>query len=217
MTKLVARSVTHSFGSALALKDVDLTIGDSEFVTLIGPSGCGKTTLLNMFAGFLRPSQGSCEDRHGPIAGPSPSRTVVFQDYALFPWLNVYANIATGLEAKGLDRKTVDAAVSHWLSLVGLGHIADRYPAQLSGGMKQRVAIARALALEPEIVLMDEPFGALDLLTREALQEEVLRISGEASGSFMLITHSVDEAVFMIDRIAVMSQSPGRIVELVDV
>ncbi|MGE0852697.1 MAG: ABC transporter ATP-binding protein [Hyphomicrobiaceae bacterium] len=217
MTTLTSRSVTHSFGSTLVLQDVDLTIDDSEFVTLIGPSGCGKTTLLNLFAGFIHPQHGTCQDRNGLIRGPSSSRTVVFQEYALFPWLDVHANLAAGLEAKGLDRQKIDAAVSYWLSLVGLGHVASRYPSQLSGGMKQRVAIARALALDPEIILMDEPFGALDLLTREALQEEVLRIRGEASGSFMLITHSVDEAVFMSDRIAVMSHSPGRIVEMVTV
>jgi len=142
---------------------------------------------------------------------------VIFQEYALFPWMNVHANIAAGLQAKGLNKRECDRRVSHWLSLVGLGDVGSRYPAQLSGGMKQRIAIARALALEPEIVLMDEPFGALDLMTRETLQDEVLRIRGETSGSFMLITHSVDEAVFMSDRIVVMSPSPGRIIATVNV
>lgn len=213
MQTLSANSVTHQFGSTTVLSGVNLTVEDNEFVSLIGPSGCGKTTLLNLFAGFVRPSSGSCSDRHGPIERPSPARTVVFQEYALFPWMSVQRNVASGLEAKGLPRQQVSAQVDRWLDLVRLRAVSDRYPGQLSGGMKQRIALARAMALEPEVILMDEPFGALDLLTRESLQEEVLRIRASTSGSFVLITHSVDEAVYMSDRIVVMSHSPGRVLE----
>lgn len=214
---LAAHSVTHQYGATTVLSSVDLSVKDGEFVSLIGPSGCGKTTLLNLFAGFIKPSTGSCADRHGSIERPSPSRAVVFQEYALFPWMTVQQNVASGLEAKGLPRSSIDERVNRWLELVRLGSVASRYPGQLSGGMKQRVALARAMALEPEIILMDEPFGALDLLTRESLQEEVLRIRGSTSGSFVLITHSVDEAVFMSDRIVVMSHSPGGVREIIDV
>jgi NitT/TauT family transport system ATP-binding protein len=199
------------------LQHIDLDIRPGEFLTIIGPSGCGKTTLLNLIGGFLRPTTGSISKDGDEIAGPGPDRTMVFQDYALFPWLTVANNVAFGLRAKGVKKPELGQHVQHFLGLVGLAGFADAYPPQLSGGMRQRVSIARALAPDPDVVLMDEPFGALDSITRDRLQEELLAIWGKSRKTFVLITHNIEEAVFLSDRIVVMGSSPGRVRSVMDI
>lgn len=200
-----------------ALTDVDLEINDHEFVCAIGPSGCGKTTLLNMIAGFLKPTLGSVTSHGAPIDGPGPDRGVVFQEYALFPWLSARRNVEFGLKQQGVERSQRRARAEALLALVGLGHAGDRYPFELSGGMRQRVAVARALATEPRVLLMDEPFAAIDALTRALLQDELLRVWRELKLSIFFITHNIEEAVFLAQRVVVMSPHPGRIQEIVDI
>ena len=194
-----------------ALQNVDLDIKAGEFISIVGPSGCGKTTLLNLLAGFTQPTSGAVLKHGRPIRGPGPDRTMMFQDYALFPWLTVRDNIAFGLGAKQLSKAARDERADHFIDLVGLSGFADAYPSQLSGGMRQRVSIARALAPEPDAVLMDEPFAALDSLTRDQLQEELLRIWSRCRTTFVLITHNIDEAIYLGDRVVVVSRRPGRI------
>ncbi|MCC8953582.1 ABC transporter ATP-binding protein [Bradyrhizobium sp. Pear77] len=200
-----------------ALQEVNLEIGAGEFLSIIGPSGCGKTTLLNLIAGFIEPTSGRVLKKGAEIVGPGPDRTMMFQDYALFPWLTVADNIAFGLGAQRLSASERDARVRHFISLVGLDGFEKAYPSQLSGGMRQRVSIARALAPDPDVVLMDEPFAALDSLTRDRLQEELLAIWSRAQKTFVLITHNVEEAVFLSDRVVVMGSRPGRIHSVIDV
>jgi NitT/TauT family transport system ATP-binding protein len=194
-----------------ALRDANLRLAKGEFVCLIGASGCGKSTLLRIVAGFEQPSQGEALMWGKPIAGPAPDRGMVFQDYGLFPWLNVRRNIAFGPTARGLAATEVNATADRFISLVGLQRFAEAYPHQLSGGMKQRVAIARVLANDAELVLMDEPFGALDAMTRERLQDELLDIWQRTGLTVMFVTHSIEEAIFLADRVVVMSPGPGRI------
>ena len=194
-----------------ALSDADLAIHKGEFVCLIGASGCGKSTLLRIIAGFEQPTSGEALMWGKPIEGPDPSRGMVFQDYALFPWLSVRDNIAFGPLARGLARSEVKATVDKFIDLVGLAKFANAYPHQLSGGMKQRVAIARVLANDAEVVLMDEPFGALDAMTRERLQDELLEIWERTKLSVVFVTHSVEEAIFLANRVVVMTPGPGRI------
>ncbi|MDI4234021.1 ABC transporter ATP-binding protein [Bradyrhizobium sp. Arg237L] len=218
----VVRGVSKVFeGSGRApltvLQHIELDIRPGEFLTIIGPSGCGKTTLMNLLGGFVRPTTGSVLKDGAEIAEPGPDRTMVFQDYALFPWLTVADNVAFGLRAKGVGRPELDRRVSHFLNLVGLSGFADAYPSQLSGGMRQRVSIARALAPDPDVVLMDEPFAALDSLTRDKLQEELLAIWSKSRKTFVLITHNIEEAVFLSDRIVVMGSRPGRIRSILDI
>lgn len=200
-----------------ALQKVDLDIRPGEFLSIIGPSGCGKTTLLNLIGGFVKPTTGVVSKDGVEIAGPGPDRTMMFQDYALFPWLSVADNIAFGLRAKGVTKAERSERVRHFISLVGLDGFANAYPSQLSGGMRQRVSIARALAPDPDVVLMDEPFGALDSFTRDKLQEELLAIWSQARKTFVLITHNVEEAVYLSDRIVVMATRPGRVRSIIDV
>jgi len=200
-----------------ALTDVDLDINDREFVCAIGPSGCGKTTLLNMIAGFIKPTLGTVTAHSQPIEGPGPDRGVVFQEYALFPWLSARRNVEFGLKQQGVDRSQRRARAEALLKLVGLAHAGDRYPFELSGGMRQRVAVARALATEPRVLLMDEPFAAIDALTRALLQDELLRVWRELKLSIFFITHNIEEAVFLAQRVVVMSPHPGRIHDIVDV
>ncbi|MFQ3453219.1 ABC transporter ATP-binding protein [Bradyrhizobium sp. UFLA01-814] len=200
-----------------ALQEIDLDIRAGEFLSIIGPSGCGKTTLLNLVAGFIKPTTGVVLKQGVEVRGPGPDRTMMFQDYALFPWLTVADNIAFGLGAQRLRREERDARVNHFISLVGLDGFDTAYPSQLSGGMRQRVSIARALAPDPDVVLMDEPFAALDSLTRDRLQEELLAIWSRARKTFLLITHNVEEAVFLSDRVIVMEARPGRIRSVIDV
>ena len=194
-----------------ALKDASLTIRKGEFITLIGASGCGKSTLLRIIAGFETPTSGMALMWGQPINEPTPERGMVFQDYALFPWLTVRDNIAFGPTSRGVPKAQARATVSHFIDMVGLGKFAEAYPHQLSGGMRQRVAIARVLANDAEVVLMDEPFGALDAMTRERLQEELLDIWAKTSLTVVFVTHAIEEAIFLADRVVVMTPGPGRI------
>jgi NitT/TauT family transport system ATP-binding protein/sulfonate transport system ATP-binding protein len=194
-----------------ALRQVSLEVDKGEFVCLIGASGCGKSTLLRIIAGFEQPSAGDVRVYGAPIAGPGSDRGMVFQDYALFPWMSVRQNIAFGPTQKNLSKAEIRDKTSLYLDMVGLSKFADRYPYQLSGGMKQRVAIARVLANEASILLMDEPFGALDALTREQLQDELLEIWARTRVTVLFVTHSVEEAALLADRVVVMTAGPGRI------
>jgi NitT/TauT family transport system ATP-binding protein len=195
-----------------ALSDATLRIEKGEFICLIGPSGCGKSTLLRMIAGFETLSSGALLMWGKPVSGPGPDRGMVFQDYGLFPWLTVSQNIAFGPVARGRPKAEAAATARRFVEMVGLTRFADAYPHQLSGGMKQRVAIARVLANDAEVVLMDEPFGALDAMTRERLQEELLEIWAKAKLSIIFVTHAIEEAIILADRVVVMSPGPGRII-----
>jgi NitT/TauT family transport system ATP-binding protein len=197
--------------SVTALAAVDLEIFRGEFLILLGPSGCGKSTLLNLMAGFLKPSSGVILHDGAVVTGPDRRRTVVFQEYALFPWMTVQENVEFGLKAQGISQRERRSVAGELLSVVRLSGFETRYPHEISGGMKQRAAIARAIAPNPEVLLMDEPFGALDAQTRVLLQEEVARISAETNKTIVFVTHSIDEAVFLGDRIVVMSSRPGRV------
>ncbi len=201
-----------------ALVDVNLTIKDHEFVTLLGPSGCGKTTLLRMVAGLETiDSGGSIRVDGAPVTGPSPKRAMVFQSFALMPWANVLANIAFGLELQGRDKKERLEVARRLAKTVGLAGFENHLPSQLSGGMQQRVALARALAVEPDVLLMDEPFGALDEQTKRLMQEELLRIWESERITVLFVTHSIDEALLLGDRVVVMSPRPGKVDEVFDV
>jgi ABC-type nitrate/sulfonate/bicarbonate transport system ATPase subunit len=194
-----------------ALRPFDLRIDAGEFVVIVGPSGCGKSTLLYMLAGFSLPTSGVIRVAEEPVAGPDIDRGMVFQSYALFPWLTVRGNVEFGLERKGVARRERKRIAMEYLQMVGLQDFAEKHVSELSGGMKQRVAIARAFATEPSVIFMDEPFGALDALTRRFLQRELLRIWREHRRTVVFITHSVPEAVFLADRIIVMTARPGEI------
>jgi ABC-type nitrate/sulfonate/bicarbonate transport system ATPase subunit len=193
-----------------ALRGVDLTMPDGEFVCLIGASGCGKSTLLRIVAGFESATSGSVKVRGKSVVRPGPDRGVVFQDYGLFPWLTVAGNVAYGPKQRSLPKDEVERIVDRFVKTVGLERFRDRYPHQLSGGMQQRVAIARVLANDPAVLLMDEPFGALDSLTRQTLQEELIRVWQELRPTVMLVTHSVEEAVNLSDRVVVMGGGPSH-------
>ena len=194
-----------------ALRDVSLRVRAGEFVCLIGASGCGKSTLLRIVAGFETTSRGQALMREKPITGPGPERGMVFQDYGLFPWLTVRGNIGFGPAARGRPASEIRETVERFVALVGLQRFADAFPHQLSGGMKQRVAIARVLANDADVLLMDEPFGALDAMTRERLQEELLEIWQRTRLTVLFVTHSIEEAILLGDRVVVMSPGPGRI------
>ena len=194
-----------------ALRGANLRVKKGEFICLIGASGCGKSTLLRIMAGFEQPTTGEALMWGKPIEAPEPSRGMVFQDYALFPWLSVRDNIGFGPTSRGLSSGEVKATVDKFVDLVGLGKFANAYPHQLSGGMKQRVAIARVLANDSRILLMDEPFGALDAMTRERLQDELVDIWSRTGLTVLFVTHSIEEAIFLADRVVVMSPGPGRI------
>jgi NitT/TauT family transport system ATP-binding protein len=213
----LSRSFTAAGRTTPALLDVDLDVAEREFVCLLGPSGCGKSTLLNLVAGFLRPSSGEILVDGGPVTGPGADRGVVFQEYVLFPWLTVAGNVEFGLRLQGAPAAERRRTVERYLELVGLTAHAAKYPVQLSGGMKQRVAIARALANNPAIILMDEPFGALDAQTREVLQDELGRIQRLEHKTVLFVTHSIREAVYLADRVVVMTSAPGRIKQIVSI
>ena len=200
-----------------ALGGINLEVMDGEFLAIVGPSGCGKSTFLEIAAGLIKPTSGSIYIDGNVINGPDHNRGIVFQGYALFPWRTVAGNIAYGLEEKGVPGQKRIEICRKYVSLVGLSGFEDHYPYQLSGGMKQRVAIARALAYNPDILLMDEPFAALDAQTRETLQDEVLRIWNETKKTVLFVTHNIEEAVFLADRIAVMSARPGTIKQIIEV
>jgi NitT/TauT family transport system ATP-binding protein len=198
-------------GDVHALTNASLTIGKGEFVCLIGASGCGKSTLLRLIGGFETPTAGGVKMWDALVTGPGPERGMVFQDYALFPWLTVRGNIAFGPKARGLSRKEVRAGADRFIEMVGLTKFADAYPHQLSGGMRQRVAIARVLANDTQVILMDEPFGALDAMTRERLQEELLELWQRTQLTVIFVTHAIEEAILLADRVVVMTPAPGRI------
>jgi NitT/TauT family transport system ATP-binding protein len=212
---LTIRGVTKRFAvgddEVVALAPIDLTIPQGEFVCMIGASGCGKSTLLRIIAGFEEPTTGDASIYGKPITGPGSDRGMVFQDYALFPWMTVRQNIGFGPRQRQLPREQITRTTDEFVRMVGLERFADRYPNQLSGGMKQRVAIARVLANNANMLLMDEPFGALDALTREQLQRELLQIWERTGVTTIFVTHSVEEAVLLADRVVVMSAGPGRI------
>lgn len=195
----------------VALRDITLDIPKGQFVCLLGPSGCGKSTLLNAVAGFALPSSGSIEANGCTVTEPGPDRGMVFQEYALFPWMTVEKNIAFGMEIKGASAADIARTVDAMLDKLGLTDFRHRFPKDLSGGMRQRVAIARVLALDSPVMLMDEPFGALDALTRRTLQDELLRIWAESQKTVIFVTHSIEEAVYLADRIIVMTYRPGTV------
>jgi NitT/TauT family transport system ATP-binding protein len=200
----------------LALDQISLEVANREFIVLLGPSGCGKSTLLYLIGGFLPVEQGLISVDGAPIAGPGPDRGIVFQHFALFPWKTVRGNILYGLERQGMPKEEREQRAMDFIKLVGLAGFEDSYPSQLSGGMKQRTAIARTLAFDPKILLMDEPFGALDAQTRSLMQAELLRIWRRTPKTVIFVTHDVQEAVYLADRVAVMSARPGRIKTIVD-
>jgi NitT/TauT family transport system ATP-binding protein len=206
-------------GPLLVLDDVSFRIGDGEFVSIIGPSGCGKTTTMNLVAGFIRPTAGAVLLDGRPVAGPGPDRGVIFQEYGVFPWLTVRQNIAFGLNlaASRVPESERDGICDRYMRLMGLADFADAWPKTLSGGMRQRLAIARAYAVKPEFLLMDEPFGALDAQTRSAMQDLLIEVLQAEGKTVMLITHSVEEAVYLSDRIIVMTARPARIREIIEV
>ncbi|WP_201768359.1 ABC transporter ATP-binding protein [Stutzerimonas azotifigens] len=201
----------------VALEGIDLNIREGEFVSILGPSGCGKSTLLYMLGGFVPPSSGSIQVQGRPVTGPGPDRGPVFQEFALFPWKTVLGNVMYGLRQQGVGKREARERAMALLHKVNLASYADFYPKELSGGMRQRVAIARTLAYDPATLLMDEPFGALDAHTRTVLQNELLQIWERDRKTVMFVTHGVDEAVFLSDRVVVMTRSPGRIRTVVDI
>lgn len=200
-----------------ALQDISLEVKTNEFVSILGHSGCGKTTLLNLIAGFEKPTSGRIECAGKEVKEPGAERAMVFQDYALFPWLTVRDNIAFGLNIKGIDSATINQKVDHFANLVGLGAFVESYPHQLSGGMRQRVSIARAFAVDPTVLLMDEPFAALDAQNRAMMQKEMIRILAEESKTVVLVTHSIEESINLSDVIIIMTRRPGRVKEVIRV
>jgi NitT/TauT family transport system ATP-binding protein len=201
----------------LALSEISLTIEDGAFVSILGPSGCGKSTLLYIVGGFVNPTAGTAKVKGKIITGPGPDRGPVFQEFALFPWKNVLGNVMYGLRQQGASRAEAETQSRRLIEMVGLKGFENFYPKELSGGMKQRVAIARTLAYHPEVLLMDEPFGALDAHTRNRLQNDLLNIWERDRKTVLFVTHSVDEAVFLSDKVVVMTRAPGRIKEIVDI
>jgi len=209
--KAVNKIFKTSDKEVVALRDINLDIPEGQFVCLLGPSGCGKSTLLNAVAGFALPSSGAITVNGTTVTGPGPDRGMVFQEYALFPWMTVAQNIGFGLEIKGMDKAQIANKVDALLNMLGLSDFRARFPKDLSGGMRQRVAIARVLALDSPTMLMDEPFGALDALTRRNLQDELLRIWSELKKTIIFVTHSIEEAIYLADRIVVMTYRPGTV------
>lgn len=207
---------SESGGECLALQDLSISIGKGEFFALLGPSGCGKSTLLHIIGG-LNKASGTILINGEPVKGPGLNRGIVFQEYALFPWLTVIENVAFGLKMKGVPKRARLQTAREHLAMVGLSGFEEHYPEQLSGGMKQRTAIARALAFDPEVLLMDEPFAALDAQTREILQGELLKIWEKTKKTIIFVTHSIEEAVYLAQRVAVITARPGRIKKIVDI
>jgi NitT/TauT family transport system ATP-binding protein len=210
-------SFDHGNGGVLALSEIDLEVRDNEFITVIGPSGCGKTTLLRIIAGLIPYDRGQITIDGRPVTGPGPDRAVVFQNFALMPWADVLANVTFGLEIRGTPKNECQAKAKELIKLVGLESFEKRLPKELSGGMQQRVGLARALAVNPKILLMDEPFGSLDEQTRRLLQEQLLRLWEHERKTVVFITHSMDEAVMLGDRVMLMTPRPGKVKEMIDV
>ncbi|HEY5380129.1 MAG TPA: ABC transporter ATP-binding protein [Pseudolabrys sp.] len=219
--QIVVEQVSHMYRPArgrevLALDQVSLTVQNREFVALLGPSGCGKSTLLYLIGGFLPVEKGAIRVDGQNVGGPGPDRGIVFQHFALFPWKTVRGNILYGLERQGMAKDERENRAQDFIEMVGLSGFEDSFPSQLSGGMRQRCAIARTLAFDPKILLMDEPFGALDAQTRGLMQRELLAIWQRTPKTVIFVTHDVQEAVYLADRVAVMSARPGRIKTIVD-
>jgi len=208
---------TSSRKNHLALSDISLTIDDGAFVSILGPSGCGKSTLLYIVGGFVNPTQGTARMKGRPITGPGPDRGPVFQEFALFPWKSVLGNVTYGPRQQGVKAAEAEAQGRALIEMVGLKGFEHFYPKELSGGMKQRVALARTLAYHPAVLLMDEPFGALDAHTRTRLQNDLLNIWERDRKTVLFVTHSVEEAVFLSDKVVMMSRSPGRIKQIIDI
>ncbi|MBB6445560.1 ABC transporter ATP-binding protein [Bacillus benzoevorans] len=206
-----------AFNEFTAVKDLSFKVRESEFITLVGPSGCGKSTLLDLLGGLTTATRGRILIDGKEIKGPGLDRGIVFQQYALFPWKTARGNIEFGLEAKGIPKREWKEKANEYLNLVGLQNFADRYPHELSGGMKQRIAIARSLAFNPDVLLMDEPFAALDAQTRETLQSELLRIWEKTKKTIIFITHSIDEAIYLGERVVVLTAGPGTVKQIVNV
>jgi len=196
----------------VAVRDIDLEIAEGEFVTIVGPSGCGKSTLLLAIDGLVKTSRGAIEVGGRTVTGPGQDRAMVFQEFGLLPWRTVLGNVLFGMEIAKQDRKASEARARELITLVGLGGFENHHPHELSGGMRQRVGIARALAVQPDVLLMDEPFGALDAQTREIMAGELLKIWEVERKTVLFVTHGIDEAVYLADRVIVMSKSPGRII-----
>lgn len=213
----IKRNNGQGAASFVALKDVNLRVKSGELLAVVGPSGCGKSTLLDLIAGLAHPDSGEIFIDGRLIKGPALDRGIVLQGYALFPWRVVLDNVAFGLEIKGVPKKERRVISQEFINLVGLQGFEDRYPYELSGGMKQRVAIARALAYDPEVLLMDEPFAAVDAQTREVLQDELLQIWEKTGKTIIFVTHSIEEAIYLADRVAVMTPSPGIIKEVIEI
>ena len=212
------RKVYSKNGRDLPVLDVErFSVREGEFVTVIGPSGCGKSTFLHIIGGFIKAEAGSIRVYGKKVNGPGPDRGMMFQEFALFPWKTVAGNVAWGLEAQGFARARIEETVAAYLQMMNLTEFGHHYPAELSGGMKQRVALARVLAFNPKVLLMDEPFGALDAQTRETMQEEVTRLWESTGKTIVFVTHDIEEAVFLGDRVVVLSARPGRIREEVSI
>lgn len=212
MQTLELKQINKQFGTLQVLKDINITIEKGEFVAIVGPSGCGKSTALRMLAGLETPSDGEILADGQPIADPSPNRMMIFQEHALFPWSTVEANVGLGLELAKVSKAERKQRINAALSLVHLDGFNNYYPSQLSGGMRQRVAIARALIMEPDVLLMDEPYGALDAMTRLTMQNELIKLWEGTGRTMFLITHDIDEALYLADKIYVMSARPGQII-----
>ena len=209
VTKLYAKN-----GRSLSILNVErFSVREGEFITVIGPSGCGKSTFLHILGGFIKADAGSIRVHGEEVSGPGPDRGMMFQEFALFPWRTVAGNVSWGLEAQGMPKAQIEAVVPKYLGLMGLGDFGHHFPAELSGGMKQRVALARVLAFDPKVLLMDEPFGALDAQTRETMQEELTRLWERTGKTIVFVTHDIDEAVYLGDRVVVLSARPARILE----
>lgn len=221
MAVLEAYQIEKRFGSGnrmvQALQNINLKIADGEFVAIVGPSGCGKTTFLHIVGGFTPRSAGIILVDGKPVEKPGPDRGVMFQDFALYPWRSVLGNVGWGLEVQGWSKKAREEKALRYLNMVGLAAFSKYYPSQLSGGMKQRVALARVLAFEPGVLLMDEPFGALDVQTRELMQEELAKIHQQTRKTVLFVTHDIEEAVYLADRVVIFTARPGQIKEILEI
>ncbi len=214
---VATRGIHKVYGGAVhALDDINLEFRRGELTSLLGPSGCGKTTLLKIIAGLLDPTEGEVTVNGRAVTGPGPERAFVFQDFALMPWASVLRNAAFGLELQGMGRAEREERARHYIDEVGLGGFEEAYPHQLSGGMRQRVGLARALAVDAEVLLMDEPFSAVDEQTRRKFQEDLIRLREIENKTFILVTHSIEEAVYLSDRIVLLTPHPGRVGEVID-
>src|SRR5215211_631730 len=210
------RSICKNYGEIEALRSIDLDFPRGKLTTLLGPSGCGKTTLLKIIAGLIEPTSGEVRVNGKPVTGPGPERAFVFQDFALMPWATVMRNVAFGLELKGMGKTERQSIARHYIAEVGLTGFEDKYPHELSGGMRQRVGLARAFAVNAEVLLLDEPFSAVDEQTRRKFQEDLLGLRERERKTFIFVTHSIEEAVYLSDQIVMLSRRPGRLSRIVE-